>query len=105
MEPFKEAIVALEFRNQPTISWLYRIVRTLLKVVEEARDGTNETEEMCKLMKQQLGIRFKDVLEDKMFIVAALIDPATSHLLDPEESESARNELAKMVRLIFLFLI
>lgn len=67
-------------------------------MIEEARDGSNEIENIRKLLKEQLKSRFKNLLGDKMFIVAALFGPARSNLLDAQEGEIAKSELVKMVK-------
>jgi len=88
----------LEFRNQPTISWLYLIVVNLLAIVEEEDKSVEGIEQLCQILKKEILTRFKDVIEDDMFVVATFIDPATSHLLNDEACDKAKTSLAEMVR-------
>lgn len=97
LEPFKCAIVMLEFREQPTISWLYIIITGLLSHIEDINKDLPEIRKLCETLEQQLRGRFEKVLQDNLFVVASLIDPATSHLLKDEAFDKAKMALIGMM--------
>lgn len=99
LEPFKEVIIALQYRDQPTISWIYMFVTSLLGIINDANKEMNEIRTLCNILESELRTRFDNVLKDEIFIVSAFIDPATTGFLNDEECDKARNALVTMVRI------
>lgn len=88
----------MEYRDQPTISWLYKVITTLLASINEANTEIPEIERLCKALKDQISTRFANILQDDIFIIAAYIDPAVSNLLTIQECNRAQKALVSLVR-------
>jgi len=94
---FKEAILLLEYEKQPTVSWVFVIIDSLKKFVEQVPKSSVEVRKLCKTLIEELNRRFDDVIDDPLFIVATLIDPATSQKLTPVEEKKAKKHLVNLV--------
>jgi len=97
LKMFKSAIVRLEYENQPTVSWVFVLVDSLKKILEQIPKPNDEIQKLCETLIKELNARFDDVIDDPLFIVATLIDPATSHMLIPAEERKARKKLTEWV--------
>jgi len=95
LEVFKDAIMLLEYRDQPTISWLFGTFKMLLDFVGNFGARNVGVRKLCIRLKEELTTRFAYVLEDERFLVATYIDPATAHHLMDEERDKAQEALVQ----------
>jgi len=88
---FKDAIMLLEYEKQPTVSWVFVIIDSLKKFVEQVPKLSVEIGKLCETLTKELDGRFDDITDDPLFIVSTLLDPATSQKLTPVEEKTAKN--------------
>lgn len=94
---FKDAIVLLEYRDQPTISWLFVIIKTLLHFLNGLEIEDSAIKQMCDILKAQIHKRFDNVMDEELFIVATYLDPATIDRLTSDETNKAREILTEWI--------
>lgn len=94
---FKEAILLLEYRDQPTISWLFITVNGLLQFLDGVEDDNPNVKKMRDILITQINKRFAYVFDEELFLVASFLDPATTFVLTNEESSKARTILIKWI--------